>query len=80
MSSEKCLLRFTLFPTHFAIPDEGTPMGPSFFWLPSRPKWPHVMSQHDLKAVLQEYVDAAAYCKEAGTSDVFLFMTCFVFC
>merc|ERR1719343_1580752 len=53
-------------PGLFTMSSEGTPMGPSLFWLPSRLAWPRTLSLEDLMAVKQEFVQAAALCKEAG--------------
>jgi 2,4-dienoyl-CoA reductase-like NADH-dependent reductase (Old Yellow Enzyme family) len=41
-------------------------MGPSFFWLPSKLAWPHVMGHKDLKEVKAQFINAARLCVEAG--------------
>lgn len=53
-------------PGLFTMSSSGTPMGPSFFWLPSRPAWPRTMSLEDVMNVKHEFVAAAALCKEVG--------------
>lgn len=53
-------------PGLFCFSSKGTPMGPSFFWLPSKLAWPHAMNLQDLKDVKNEFVAAARLCVEVG--------------
>ena len=53
-------------PGLFTMSTKGRPMGPSFFALPSKLAWPHVMTRHDLEAVTAQYVAAALLCARAG--------------
>lgn len=53
-------------PGLFTMSSSGTPMGPSFFVLPSRPAWPRTMDLEAVLAVKREFVAAAALCKEVG--------------
>lgn len=53
-------------PGLFNMSTTGTPMGPSFFYLPSKAAWPRTMSLDDLHGVREEFVAAAVHCKQAG--------------
>jgi 2,4-dienoyl-CoA reductase-like NADH-dependent reductase (Old Yellow Enzyme family) len=53
-------------PGLFCMSSKGKPMGPSFFWLPSKPSWPHVMTSADLNSVRQEFIEAAKLCVACG--------------
>jgi 2,4-dienoyl-CoA reductase-like NADH-dependent reductase (Old Yellow Enzyme family) len=53
-------------PGLFTMSSTGSPMGPSFFWLPSKLKWPRSMGPSDLKEVKEQFVEAARMCLKAG--------------
>jgi len=53
-------------PGLFCMCSEGVPMGPSFFWLPSKLAWPRVMGPAELKEVKEQFVAAAHMCMKAG--------------
>jgi hypothetical protein len=53
-------------PGLFTMSKTGTPMGPSFFWLPSKLAWPKTMNADDLKEVKDQFIEAARMCVEAG--------------
>lgn len=53
-------------PGLFCMSKAGTPIGPSFFWLPSKPSWPRVMADKDLERVKNEFVSTAQLAVRAG--------------
>lgn len=53
-------------PGLFCMSSKGQPMGPSFFWLPSKLSWPRTMGPRELESVKKEFVDAARLCVRAG--------------
>lgn len=55
-------------PGLFCMSARGVPKGPSFFYLPSKLAWPHVLSVADLEQIKAQYVRAALLCVSAGFS------------
>lgn len=53
-------------PGLFCMAGKGTPMGPSFFYLPSKLAWPKTMTIQDVLDVKREYIEAAELCAEVG--------------
>eukprot|EP00929_Paragymnodinium_shiwhaense_P014980 TRINITY_DN122997_c0_g1_i1.p1 TRINITY_DN122997_c0_g1~~TRINITY_DN122997_c0_g1_i1.p1 ORF type:complete len:443 (+),score=60.83 TRINITY_DN122997_c0_g1_i1:170-1330(+) len=55
-------------PGLFCMSSTGRPMGPSWFFLPSKLAWPHVITKSELDEIKAQYVEAAKLCVEAGFS------------
>lgn len=53
-------------PGLFCLSSQGRPMGPSFFWLPSKPSWPKTIDREMLETIKKEFIDAAALCVGVG--------------
>lgn len=53
-------------PGLFCMSSAGTPMGPAFFWLPSKLAWPHTMTRETIEEVKEEFTKAACLCAEVG--------------
>jgi len=53
-------------PGLFVMSQLGRPMGPSFFWLPSKFAWPVSLDQSALDGVRREFEAAAGLCLRAG--------------
>lgn len=53
-------------PGLFCMSTTGVPIGPSFFYLPSKLAWPRAMAAAECHAVKAEYVAAARRCVAAG--------------
>lgn len=53
-------------PGLFCMSSTGTPMGPSFFYLPVKLAWPKTLTLEDIRCVKNEFVNAAIRCKEVG--------------